>query len=104
MPKAATNEINDDPLFPSLPPEKVDERRDAQEAKLKVVDLEKVDLKEQFEQEKDFVEEKEREDGKYSFDGNQVSESSESLSQVNIMIMMMTAAKMIKCCISASFH
>ena len=101
MPKAATNEINDDPLFPSLPPEKVGERRDEQEAKLKVVDLEKVDLKEQFEQEKEFVEEKEREDGKDCFDGNQVSESSESLSQVNIMLMMMTTAKMIKCCISA---
>ena len=78
MPKEeATNEINDDLLLP--PAQKVGESKDEQEAKVKVVDLEKIDLekigcKEQFE------EEKERED---IFEGNQVSESSESLSQVN---------------------
>ena len=75
---------------------------------LKVVNLEKVDIKkvdgmevgeEQIELEKI----SETEDGKDCFEGNQVSESSESLSQVNITIMMMMAAKMIKCCISASF-
>lgn len=86
MPKAATNEIEDDPRFFSLPPEKVGESRDEQEDKIKVVDLEKVDFgkvdsKEQFDQEKE-----DGEDGKDCFEGSQVSESSESLSQVRIMM------------------
>ena len=86
LPKAATNEIKDDPRFFSLPPEKVGESRDEQEDKIKVVDLEKVDFgkvdsKEQFDQEKE-----DGEDGKDCFEGSQVSESSESLSQVRIMM------------------
>ena len=82
MPKAATNEIKDDPLFFALPPEKVAESREKQEDKIKVVDLEKVGFgKEQFDQE-----EKDGEDGKDCFEGSQVSESSESLSQVGIMM------------------
>ena len=119
MPKEATNEINHDPLF--LPSEaKVGESRAGQDVNLKVaylenlervdfekIDFEKVDFgkvncKELLEQDK------ETEDGK-----DQVSESSESLSQVRIMmrkrLMIMAMAMMIMmmmtkswCCISAS--
>ena len=88
---------------------------------LKVVNLEKVDIKKVDGME--FGEEQvekisETEDGKDCFEGNQVSESSESLSQVMIMMMMMMVdMKMIMilmmmmmmdlvtmswCCISAS--
>ena len=81
LPKAATNEINQDPLF--LPSEvKVGESRDGQNSELKVANLDKIDFgkvdcKEQFEQDKAL----ETEDSK-----DQVSESSESLSQVRIVM------------------
>ena len=87
MPKEATNEINHDPLF--LPPttsesnhDKVGESRE--DTRLKVVNLEKVDG-EQFDEDRGV----EADDGKERFGGNQVSESSESLSQVTVMIVMM---------------
>ena len=87
LPKEATNEINHDPLF--LPPttsesnhDKVGESRE--ETRLKVVNLEKVD-REQFDEDRGV----EADDGKERFGGNQVSESSESLSQVTVMIVMM---------------
>ena len=88
MPKEATNEINHDPLF--LPPttsDKVGESRE--EARLKVVNLEKVD-REQFDEDRGV----EADDGKERFGGNQVSESSESLSQVMMMIVMMMIVMM----------
>ena len=86
MPKEATNEINHDPLF--LPPtasesnhDKVGESRE--ETRLKVVNIEKID-REQFDEDRGV----EADDGKERFGGNQVSESSESLSQVIVMMMM----------------
>ena len=83
MPKEATNEINHDPLF--LPPTTSESNHDkVGETRLKVVNLEKID-REQFDEDRGV----EADDGKERFGGNQVSESSESLSQVTVMIVMM---------------